>query len=102
MSKNHLTANSTRASHGLVPVARAGALLLAALLVACNDGGNGGGIGIDPTPTPVPAFPVGLSPAAATSNSGALALEQYDRDAKATAVFSRSSRFTLIPEGANP
>jgi hypothetical protein len=62
---------------------------------ACGGGGGGG-------PVPVPAPPPGLSTAPTLSTQGDLTLEQYDRGPVAAATISRSSRHTLIPEGATP
>jgi hypothetical protein len=80
-------------------VLRIAGLMLVPIMAACN---GGEGFGIAPTPTPQPPPPPGLTPSVTVSRSGDLSLEQYDRSAKASAVFSRSSRFTLIPEGATP
>ena len=70
--------------------------LLALALTAC--GGGGGGNSAEPT-TPLPP---GLSAAPAVSTSGSRTLEQYDRGTQPSAQVSRSSRYTLIPEGATP
>lgn len=72
--------------------------LLALALSGCGGGGNGGGN----TPEPPSTLTPGLSAAPAVSTSGSRTLEQYDRDAKPSAQVSRSSRYTLIPEGATP
>ena len=75
--------------------AAAGLLLLA--LSAC---GGGGGSGSAAPPAIAP--PEGLSAAPTLSSQGSLTLEQYDRDANAAAAVSRTTRHTLIPEGATP
>lgn len=70
--------------------------LLALALSGC--GGGGGGNATEPTPPLTP----GLSTAPAVSTSGSRTLEQYDRGTQPSAQVSRSSRYTLIPEGATP
>lgn len=75
--------------------AAAGVLLLA--LSACGGGGSAG-----TAAPPVIAPPEGLSSAPTLSSQGTLTLEQYDRDAHAAAAVSRTTRHTLIPEGATP
>lgn len=80
--------------------ASAGLLVLSLLaLSGCGGGGSGNG---GNTPEPPQTLSPGLGAAPAVSTSGRLSLEQYDRDAKPTAAVSRSTRYTLIPEGATP
>lgn len=65
-----------------------------ALLSGCRDGGA-------PTTTTLTQSP-GLNAAPSLSTSGSLQLEQYDRAGRSGAVIARSTRHTLIPEGATP
>lgn len=75
------------------------ATLLAAFTLLCACGGGGGG---GQTETPVTPEPPGAVSAPLVSTRGTLALEQYDRESGRSAQISRSTLYTLIPEGAAP
>lgn len=77
--------------------AKCGVVLAAiALITACGGGGGG------QTETPVTPEPPGAVSAPLVSTRGTLALEQYDRESGRSAQISRSTLYTLIPEGAAP